>query len=111
MWFLSPSTGMALDKVTLRDALTAFAPIPLFGHEHSTGIIPGSEQVQLFAGAIQASRPDPEDWPPTGAQTLTFAQDMNLFRLGGDAMFPDYGVASLCQRSNPIHSSDCRQHA
>ena len=53
-----------LDKGPLRDALRAFAPVALFGHEHSARIVGDVKQVQLFAGAVQPSRRDP-DWLPT----------------------------------------------
>jgi predicted MPP superfamily phosphohydrolase len=54
-----------MDKATVRDALRAFAPVALFGHEHSTRIVGDAKQVQLFAGAVQPSRRDPGDWLPT----------------------------------------------
>ena len=53
-----------MDKAVMRQTLKAFAPVALFGHEHSTRVDPGTEQVQLFAGAVQPSRRDP-DWLPT----------------------------------------------
>lgn len=54
-----------MDKAALRNALRTFAPVALFGHEHSTRIIPDDKQVQLFAGAVQPSRRDAADWLPT----------------------------------------------
>jgi 3',5'-cyclic AMP phosphodiesterase CpdA len=54
-----------MDKSSLRDALRTFAPVALFGHEHSTRVAPDAKQVQLFAGAVQPSRRDPGDWLPT----------------------------------------------
>ena len=54
-----------MDKAQIRDALRVFAPIALFGHEHSTRISADSKQIQLFAGAVQPSRRDPGDWLPT----------------------------------------------
>ncbi|WP_263417856.1 metallophosphoesterase family protein [Terriglobus albidus] len=53
-----------MDKATIRDALRTFAPVALFGHEHSTRIAADKKHVQLFAGAVQPSRRDP-DWLPT----------------------------------------------
>ena len=54
-----------MDKNTIRDALSTFAPVALFGHEHSTRIVGDAKQIQLFAGAVQPSRRDPGDWLPT----------------------------------------------
>ena len=54
-----------MDKSALRNALRTFAPVALFGHEHSTRVAPDAKQVQLFAGAVQPSRRDPGDWLPT----------------------------------------------
>jgi len=54
-----------MDKATIRDALRTFAPIVLFGHEHSTRVAPDAKQIQFFAGAVQPSRRDPGDWLPT----------------------------------------------
>jgi hypothetical protein len=54
-----------MDKAAVRTALETFTPIALFGHEHSTRIVPHARQVQLFAGAVQPSRRDPGDWLPT----------------------------------------------
>ncbi|HEY4361438.1 MAG TPA: metallophosphoesterase [Bryobacteraceae bacterium] len=54
-----------MDKAALRDALRTFAPVSLFGHEHSTRVVADNKQVQLFAGAVQPSRRDPGDWLPT----------------------------------------------
>ncbi|MGA9622974.1 MAG: metallophosphoesterase [Bryobacteraceae bacterium] len=53
-----------LDKGALRNALRTFVPVVLFGHEHSARIAADVKQVQLFAGAVQPSRRDPE-WLPT----------------------------------------------
>jgi predicted MPP superfamily phosphohydrolase len=53
-----------MDKATIRNCLRAFAPLTLFGHEHSTRITADEKQVQLFAGAVQPSRRDP-GWLPT----------------------------------------------
>jgi predicted MPP superfamily phosphohydrolase len=60
-----PEWLMPSDKVHVRNALGTFASIALFGHEHSTRIVPDGKQVQLFAGAVQPSRRDPGDWLPT----------------------------------------------
>lgn len=54
-----------LDKAHVRDALRTFAPVALFGHEHSTRVAPDAKQIQLFAGAVQPSRRDPAHWLPT----------------------------------------------
>jgi hypothetical protein len=54
-----------MDRATVRDALRAFAQVVLFGHEHSTRVVPDNKHVQLFAGAVQPSRRDPSDWLPT----------------------------------------------
>jgi calcineurin-like phosphoesterase family protein len=54
-----------MDKAAVRDALRAFAPLALFGHEHSARIASDAKQIQLFAGAVQPSRRDPGDWLPT----------------------------------------------
>ena len=54
-----------MDKASLRAAMRAFAPVALFGHEHSTRVLPDTKQIQLFAGAVQPSRRDPGDWLPT----------------------------------------------
>ena len=54
-----------MDKAAVRDALRAFAPLALFGHEHSARIVSDAKQIQLFAGAVQPSRRDPGDWLPT----------------------------------------------
>jgi len=54
-----------MDKFSLGDALHAFTPIALFGHEHNTRIVPEPKHIQLFAGAVQPSRRDPENWLPT----------------------------------------------
>ena len=59
-----PDWLMGADKGHVRDALRAFAPVALFGHEHSFRIQEDSSQVQLFAGAVQPSRRD-RDWLPT----------------------------------------------
>jgi hypothetical protein len=54
-----------MDKAAIRNVLRTFAPVALFGHEHSTRVVPDAKQVQLFAGAVQPSRRDPGDWLPT----------------------------------------------
>jgi predicted phosphodiesterase len=54
-----------MDKAALRETLRSFAPVALFGHEHSTRAAAEVKQVQLFAGAVQPSRRDPGDWLPT----------------------------------------------
>ena len=53
-----------MDKTAVREALRAFAPVALFGHEHDARIVADKKQVQLFAGAVQPSRRDP-GWLPT----------------------------------------------
>jgi predicted MPP superfamily phosphohydrolase len=54
-----------MDKEMLRNALKSFAPISLFGHEHSMRIEPEKKNLRLFAGAVQPSRRDPANWLPT----------------------------------------------
>ena len=53
-----------MDKNHVRSAIRAFAPVALFGHEHSTRFTADARQVQLFAGAVQPPRRDP-GWLPT----------------------------------------------
>jgi hypothetical protein len=53
-----------MDKAHVRDCLRSFAPVALFGHEHSTRLAADAKQVQLFAGSVQPSRRDP-GWLPT----------------------------------------------
>jgi len=53
-----------MDKADVRNAIRSFAPVALFGHEHTTRIDTDANHVQLFAGAVQPSRRDPE-WLPT----------------------------------------------
>jgi predicted MPP superfamily phosphohydrolase len=54
-----------MDKASVRDALRSFAPVVLFGHEHSARVVTDAKQIQLFAGAVQPSRRDPGTWLPT----------------------------------------------
>ena len=53
-----------MDKAELRKVLRRFAPLTLFGHEHSVRLQSDEKQVQLFAGALQPDR-DGADWFPT----------------------------------------------
>ena len=53
-----------MDKAELRQALRRFAPVTLFGHEHSVRVHPDDKQIQLFAGALQPER-DAAGWAPT----------------------------------------------
>ena len=53
-----------MDKADLRKVLRRFAPVALFGHEHSVRVLPDDKQVQLFAGAVQPPRDEP-GWLPT----------------------------------------------
>ena len=53
-----------MDKAELRQVLRRFAPVTLFGHEHSVRLQSDEKQVQLFAGALQPDRDAPE-WLPT----------------------------------------------
>ncbi len=53
-----------MDKAELRQALRRFAPVTLFGHEHSVRVHPDDKQIQLFAGALQPER-DTAGWAPT----------------------------------------------
>lgn len=53
-----------MDKNSVRNAIRAFAPVALFGHEHSSRLTSDAKQLQLFAGAVQPPRRDP-GWLPT----------------------------------------------
>jgi len=53
-----------MDKAEMRQVLRRFAPVALFGHEHSVRLDPNEKQVQLFAGALQPDR-DALGWLPT----------------------------------------------
>jgi hypothetical protein len=53
-----------MDKAAVRQVLRRFAPVALFGHEHSVRLLHHDKQVQLFAGALQPERDTP-DWLPT----------------------------------------------
>jgi predicted phosphodiesterase len=53
-----------MDKAALREVLRRFAPVTLFGHEHSVRVDYDEKQVQLFAGAVQPSRNE-TGWLPT----------------------------------------------
>ncbi len=53
-----------MDKAELRETLRRFAPIVLFGHEHSVRLQADDKQMQLFAGALQPER-DAANWTPT----------------------------------------------
>jgi predicted MPP superfamily phosphohydrolase len=53
-----------MDKTEIRNALSSFVSIGLFGHEHSTRVEANENFVQLFAGAVQPSRRD-SSWLPT----------------------------------------------
>jgi predicted phosphodiesterase len=53
-----------MDKSELRQALRRFAPVTLFGHEHSLRLQAEDKHVQLFAGAVQPARHEP-GWLPT----------------------------------------------
>jgi len=53
-----------MDKAELRKVLRRFAPVALFGHEHSVRLQLDDKQMQLFAGALQPER-DAAGWAPT----------------------------------------------
>ena len=53
-----------MDKAELRSVLRRYAPITLFGHEHTVRLHPDDKQMQLFAGALQPER-DTANWAPT----------------------------------------------
>jgi predicted MPP superfamily phosphohydrolase len=53
-----------MDKADVRAVLRRFAPVALFGHEHSVRVHSDDKQVQLFAGAFQPPR-DEAGWLPT----------------------------------------------
>ena len=53
-----------MDKAEVRQILRRFAPLALFGHEHSARLQADERQVQLFAGALQPDR-DAQGWLPT----------------------------------------------
>ncbi len=54
-----------MDKREVRTALNAFAPIALFGHEHTSRVEVVARQLRLFAGAAVPPRSEPEGWQPT----------------------------------------------
>ncbi|WP_395751681.1 metallophosphoesterase family protein [Prosthecobacter sp.] len=56
-------TDWLMDKSQVRLALRNFAPVALFGHEHNVRINKDEKQIQLFAGAVQPPRNEP-DWCP-----------------------------------------------
>jgi hypothetical protein len=53
-----------MDKADIREVLRRFAPVALFGHEHSARLLADEKQVQLFAGSLQPER-DAAGWLPT----------------------------------------------
>lgn len=53
-----------MDKAEIRKIVRKFAPVALYGHEHSARLLFDDKQFQLFAGALQPER-DTQDWFPT----------------------------------------------
>jgi hypothetical protein len=53
-----------MDRSSMQTTVASFAQVALYGHEHTTRIVAESHHLQLFAGAVQPSRRDP-DWLPT----------------------------------------------